>query len=240
MSQPAMAQTVRSALTSMALVLLLAGSLSSRAAGQVFNYLDPIVDVSPSGTNAWVDVNVSTWVPAGATGVIVQAYNESSSDLQYGVRQNGSTDTWMQGLTLQEDTASYFMVGVDSSRIFEVWQNNSVIITYLVGYTTSGVTFFPNAIDKSLSSTGTWQDVNISADTTDTAIGAILIMRSTTTASDSYAVRKKGSSDNRYKDLRANVSTGIMIGIDSSEIFQLKIQNTAIDTYLMVGLIRSS
>jgi hypothetical protein len=218
----------------------MAGTLCLGHAAQAatFNYLATPVEIGPSAASTWEDVNVSAWVPAGATGVIIQ-YVATASSEKYGVRKNGSSDTWMSAEnTAYSDTVGFLMTGVDSGRVLEVYEDDTAIKTYLIGYTMEGVTFFTNAVDKSLSTTGSYQDIDISGDTgAETAIGAILTVQNTT-SSDVYAVRKKGSTDDRYDAIKNSRSTSCLIGVDANEICQMKIAATTMDAYL-VGYVTS-
>ncbi len=216
-----------------AVVLLLAG----RAHGAVFNYISPPVDVTPAA-GAWNDVNVSAYVPVGTTGVIIQMYNPTGSGYHFGVRNNTSSDTWMlagTGKTALAGASGFFTVGVDGSRIFDCYVENTACKAYLVGYTNTGVTFFTNGVNKSLGSGGgTWTDINISGDTgANTAIGAIFIVKNVSATADNYGLRKKGSSDTRYQGLMAGHATGAIIGVDSAEICQMAIFDTNVDAYLV-------
>jgi hypothetical protein len=184
-----------------------------------------------------VDVDVSAYVPSGATGVILQMVNPvvPLTQYQYGVRKNGSTDTWMIGAkdTARGGSNLFFMTGVDANRIFEVYTETVEVKTYLIGYTMAGVTFYTNAIGKSLATTGTYQDVNISADTGGaTAIGAVFTVNETGAGTAAYALRKKGSTDDFYTDLRGEQATVQLVGVDAGEIAQMKIANVSIDLYL--------
>lgn len=108
----------------------LAAALVSQvpAGAQVFNYLAAPVDVTPSSANSWRDVDVSAWVPAGATGVILRVVNPDLVDrFEYGARNNGSTDTWM--LTVEserQEAMSFHMVGCDANRVFEVYTGSTM------------------------------------------------------------------------------------------------------------------
>ncbi|MGH9461798.1 MAG: hypothetical protein ACRD1X_11310, partial [Vicinamibacteria bacterium] len=207
-------------------------------AGQgVFQYLATPVNVTPSLTG-WRDVDVSSSIPVGATGVILQYWNKSGTNMDYGVRNNGSGDGFFLDST-KDQQQGWLMTGVDSNRIFEVYTEfTGVVETWLVGYTMSGVTFLTNRVDKSLGSTGTWQNINISGDTATTAIGAIFTVHNTDGSSQTYGLRKNGSGDNRVNILRANTATLGIIGVDSGEIAQMQIGNTTVDLYL-VGYVTS-
>ena len=115
----------------------------------------------------------STFNYLATPGVIIQ-YVATGSSEPYGIRENGSSDTWMSAEnTAYVDTIGFLMTGVDSGRVLEVYEGDTAIKTYLIGYTMEGVTFFTNAIDKSLSTPGSYQDVDISADASGSAIWAI-------------------------------------------------------------------
>ena len=210
--------------------------------GPVFRYLSAPVSVGPGTPNSWVDVDVSSYVPEGATGVILQVVSILSNE-QYGVRKNGSTDTWM----LDDDVAkngahAWLMSGLDSDRVFEVYTSDITVVTNLIGYTMDGAYFFTNAIDKSLTSTGSFEEIDISADTgSDTAIGAIFTVSNTDGGSaHAFALNKNGSDDDRYRDIRGGVATVALIGVDANEKAEMKIGNTAIDTYLIGYITRGA
>ena len=92
------------------------------------------------------------------------------------------------------------MVGVDSSRTFQVYtQDSTSIKLYLIGYTATGVTFLDNRIDKTPGTADSWQDVDISSDTGgDTAIAAI-VAGFGNGGSDEFGLQKPATTpDNRY------------------------------------------
>jgi hypothetical protein len=158
-----------------------------------------------------------------------------ATQYQYGVRMNGSTDTWMVGTknTARGAATLFFMTGVDANRIFEIYTQDVAVKTYLLGYTMAGVTFYTNAIDKSLASAGTYQDVNISADTGgNTAIGAIFTVNETGVGAAAYALRKKGSTDDFYSQIRADNATVQLVGVNMGEVAEMQIANLSLDLYL--------
>ena len=131
------------------------------------------------------------------------------------------------GNTVYRSSWTFLMVGVDSNRIFEVYTANTAVKTYLVGYTGQGVTFFTNAVSKATATTGSYVDVDISADTgSDMALAGIFIMKKTTTSDYSYALRKKGSTDDFYYYMRKGAAAAYIVGLDANEVAQQKIENT--------------
>ena len=201
-------------------------SATTTSSEAVFNFIDP-VDVSPTSYAAWTDVDVSSYIPEGATGVILHI--STASNDAFGVRKNGSTDArYRYGYGGQHLWA---MIGVDVNRIFEADIANSGVAIWLVGYTTAGATFFTNAVDKSLAGTGAWTDIDISTDTgSDTAIGAIIEYHDVGGTGD-FGLRKNGSTDNR---VRRNLGHAwAVVGVDASEILEGYITDAGNDFYLV-------
>lgn len=189
----------------------------------------PIDRVSLTLDNSgWQDVDVTPYLPSGATGVIVHVYDTST--VAAGARKNGSTDTRTTSLQYQSQT--WFMIGVDSSRIFEVYKVSSSIYYYLVGYTMTGVTFFTNAYDKSLGSTGSWIDIDCSSEASG-ADGLIFEVIGGYANPCPTGFRMNGSSDNRlYQGWNRN-PWSVVIGCDGSEVIEGYIGTTNTDYYLV-------
>ena len=220
-----------------ALLVLALAAVALPAGAAVFNYLPTAPNVSPAGTG-WQDVDVSAYLPVGATGVIVQ-YIETvgSSDQDFGLRKKGSTDGFFTDAA-KANFQGWMMTGVDSSRTFQVYRSDVSVQIYLLGYTMPGVTFFTNRIDKSAPGAGL-SDVSIAADTgSDTAIGAIFHAQNSSGSSIDYVVRKKGSTDNRFTGLRADNVNVVIIGVDGNETAEQRIATTPLDLYL-VGYVTS-
>lgn len=194
-------------------------------------------EVTPGSADAWTDVDVSGSVPAGATGIILHFVLPGvASEEEVGWRKNGSTDNRTR--VMYTDSHFWCAVGVDASRICELYVGHITNIdVYLVGYFGSESSFFTNAPDKSLGSTGAWTDIDISADTGgDTAIGAIVEVESLSTYYQ-WGLRKNGSSDDRRSQLHA-YHCGAIMGVDGSEILEGHIENTNVNFYLS-GYVKS-
>ena len=188
--------------------------------------------VTPATAGSWQDVDVSLYIPIGATGVIVQWVGELATDWDYGIRMNGSSDTF--GLRkAYGDAQGFLMTGVDGNRVFEVYTESTSVTTYLIGYMMGGVNFFLNALQKSLSLTTAWEDVDIGADTSaDTAMGAIFTVVNTSASSREFGVRMKGSSDSRTNDLRLDTAVLSLIGVDTNEFAQFYREDAGVELYL--------
>ena len=191
------------------------------------------------GLSGWRTVNVSAWVPVGATGVILQDVNTAGDRYEYGVRHMDCNLTWM--LTEQSsrhESLGWHMVGLDANREFELYHENSSLKTYLLGYTMEGVTFFVDAIDM-LVTAGGWQDVNVGLHTgTDTAIGAIFVVMDTTRTDYLVGLEMKGSTDFIYNDKDKGDCDVALIGLDENQFAQTRIENNAVHIYL-IGYVTS-
>jgi len=196
---------------------------------QTFYPIDP-VEVTPGTANAWTDVDVSSYVPEGATGVILHVENASAfSSYDIGLRKNGSTDSREEWIG--KDCHAWAMIGIDANRVFEAYIGHTTNINiYLVGYTITGVTFATNAYDKSLTTTDTWTDIDC-APQAPNAIG--LIFEIVGTGGLNYGLRKNGSSDDRYSGAYYHSCFGAVIGCDANQICEGYTETIANDFFLV-------
>ena len=196
---------------------------------QTFFPLDSPIEITPSSTG-WVSVNLSSYIPEGATGVVLHFVNTSSSSLQVGARKPG--DTVLAANYMHASIHTWCMAGVDSNRYVDIYVGDTTYIdVYLVAYTKSGVTFLNNAVNVSPSTLGSWQDVNLSSYCPN-AIGAIFIISGTGTAY-TFGLRKKGSTDNRYSAVYYYNLMGFVVGCDSSQVVQAYSGSTNLKFYLI-------
>lgn len=203
-------------------------------AAPAINYLPAPVDVTPAIAGSWVDVDVSLYVPPGATGVLVLYHNPSGFDRAYGIRRNGSTDSWQTEVEAPSGAQGWLMTGLDPNGGFEVYTGSTSVRTYLLGYTMEGVTFFTNRVQKTIGFLNSWRDVNISADTgVDTAIGAIFTVTNDSFGQNQFGLRKKGSSDDRVRELDSKGSTLGLVGVDASEVAEFQVDDSDVDLFLV-------
>ncbi len=203
------------------------------SAAPAFNYLPAPADVSVGVAGAWVDVDVSTYVPPGATGVLVLVRNPTAGDRAYGIRKNGSTDPWESESTLINSQQTWLMTGLDPDGVFEIYAENTALEFYLYAYTMNSVQFLTDRIDKSVAPSA-WTDVDITADTgVDTAIGAVFTVLNRSGSAQRFALRRQGSGDDRYSALEKNAATLGLIGVDGADQAEMRIESSLVDLYLV-------
>lgn len=185
--------------------------------------------------SAWTDVDVSAYVDAGNTaGIILEIVNPTGTEYVWGIRKNGSSDPRKKGL---EDTGhTWVAIGVDSNDIFEFYMANTAIDFYIVGYISSSEgAFFTNAVNKSLGSTGSWIDIDISGDTGgDTAVMAFWqIVNTSVGTTHNFGLRENGSTDDRKTGgLFQNDLRGAMMSVDVNEILEGWIASVQVDFFM--------
>ncbi|MBA7550274.1 hypothetical protein ES705_42784 [subsurface metagenome] len=191
---------------------------------QSFYPLPEPVKLTLTAASAWTDMDVSAYVPVGATGVILHIVNKDSPpDYAIGLRKKGSTDN----RTEEIHRVSHFwaMIGVDENRKFQSYVGDTTEIEiYLVGYTATGVVFFDNAYDKTPGVTNSWQDIDLSAECPG-AIGVIVEITASAPTYNDYGLRKYGSTDNRYEG--TEMHNWAIIGCDTSQVMQAFIGHAA-------------
>lgn len=192
---------------------------------QTFFPITP-VDVTPS-TGSWLDVDCSSHIASGATGVLLHIVNAGAA-YSAGIRKNGSTDARYSDIYI--GAHHWSAIGVDANRKFEARLENASTDIYLVAYTMSGVTFFTNAYDKSLSWYDAWRDLDCSSQCP-SAIGLIWEPIAGTQGYV-YGFRKNGSTDDRKLSLNSFATIGVIIGCDGSQVCEGWADTSTIDFYL--------
>ena len=96
-------------------------------------------DVTPSTIGAWTTVDVSAYVPQGATGVLltIEGKPGTSGEYKVDVRKTGSTDDHVSQFTYGTylyNNVRFVMVGLDENRRFDVYLGSDIYAVYLWGY----------------------------------------------------------------------------------------------------------
>jgi len=180
-------------------------------------YIDPWVAVTPATkNNTWQDVDVSSFVPEGATGVLVWLYvNHASTSYTAGVRKKGSTDDIKD--LLGAATSITVAIGLDENRVFQVYSANATnVLVYVLAYFTSDAVFFTNAVAVPVSAAWTARD--LSGSIPEGAVWAFFIMK--VPAAFRLGVRPTGSTDLDYPSY--TFINGRMSGVNAAR---------SVDTY---------
>jgi len=203
--------------------------------------IEPPVEIANAGVSyAWTDINVSAYVPVGATGVILHVDRGATGAVRdYGIRMNGNADT-RDGNAGAGLSHGWAIVGIDANRIFEFYNVGplSRCALDLIGYTTAGVDFTPsiaNAPEISPAA-GAWNTVNLGPGGLGlipaNAIGVIIEVYDFT-PNDTFGLRQNGSTDNRITaSLGNHMSFSYVIGVDAGQIIELYRGTTGIRFYL--------
>ena len=195
------------------------------------------IEKTVTADDTWRDIDASGDIPAGATGAVCCLYNDSTStDYYVGIRKNGSISTLTRGRCTYNRRYTFQLCGVDGNRVFEGLRGNTAVHIMLIGYTKNPITFFTDPVDKSLSQTSQWTDIDVTNDTDPAADGAILFMRNSSSSTNPYGdSRKNGSSDDHstYGRFAYNECRGAAVGLDAGQVFEGWIDNTVLDFYLI-------
>jgi len=202
----------------------LCGYLTSTEAG----WITTGTNVTPPGTG-WLDIDLSSYVPVGSQFAILEIHSTSTNGMNF--RRKGSGDTRQPIATEQH---FWTIVGVDASRICQIWKEfNFGASVYIVGYVLTG-TPKDTGYDVSCTSTGIYQNRDLSGDSPPAGTGAAIIEVQVGEAAGTFDLRKDGISEIHYHS--GNYFNGAYIVPLESNIFEGKVSSLNID-YWVLGYI---
>lgn len=185
-------------------------------------------DISPGATGAFTDVDLDSFfgsLPADVSMVLLEVYNNSGGTEAMGARKNGSTDNRTD--ILRHHGLQGMWVGVDADNILELYKASVATEFYAVAYAQDAdAEFLTNGIQKSVSS-GSYQDIDVSADFTGIAIAVCLEWQ----GGVAYGHRTNGSTDNRVVISQSHLHT--MAGCDVDEITEVFRTSGGVNPFLM-------
>ena len=194
-------------------------------------FLDTPVDKSLGATGAWTDIDLSSDVPAGATGAIFRIKNNAGWSRDFGIRNNGSTDDRYE--SIGKNAQEFAIIGLDAARICEGKIATVDVDFFLVGYTEKDVTFLTNGTDKSLGATGAWTNIDLSGDIAAGSVAAIFEVINVGGSHSDVGLRKNGSTDDRHTDVFAGHHIFMVVGVDANRICEGYVQTVDVDFYLL-------
>ena len=195
-------------------------------------------DISLSTTGSWQDIDVSPYLPVGATGAIVEVVNTgTSSSYTAVVRGKEDTRDYMSNPAFEEieaETHRWQIVKVDSNRLIQGYIEHIDIDFKLLGYTIgSDPAFFTTPPDITPGTTGSWTPVDVSGYVDIDADGVILFIDSIDSTDRAYGIREVGSSySTTNRELEEYGNTMYLVGINASDQFDAYIENANVKIYL--------
>jgi archaellum component FlaG (FlaF/FlaG flagellin family) len=203
-------------------------------------------DISLITAGSWRDMDLSSVVPVGTTGVIVEIVNTDVTDTLSGlVRGKEDTRDYISNLNFQrvaDETHRWQIVKVDSDRVIQGYVEDRQIDFKLLGYTMgTDPSYFNTPFDITPATESAWTIADVSAFVDADADGVILFIVSTQDGDRNYGVREIGSSfSTTNRDLENFSSTMYMVGLDAS--YQFEVYHTDFDDvkFYLVGQTKGS
>jgi hypothetical protein len=176
--------------------------------------------VSQTGTNwAWVEKDLSAICP----GAIAIIFEMLADGMFYGLRPHGSTqDRYQAGYY-----HSWGVIGCDANQHIDYYKSTATQYLYIIGYITQDAVFPVDAEDISLSTTGSYESIDLTGKNAEMAFIDVLGM-----ANQKYALREAGSAEDIYRNLDGQHNWGI-IGVSDAGFIEGKIQATDVDFWLV-------
>lgn len=197
------------------------------------NFFVNAKNVSPGNYASWQNVDVSAYIPAGATGVIVELSDTEEIGKKMGTRHPDSvqdfstrTEAFLIGGHI------YQICGVNSSRVFQAYIEDAYCEVWLVGYTDASVVLFTDMTEYA-AGVGTFVDNNVADIVSGDATGIICqFLLKEGAPQYNGVIRKKGSTDDESgKDLIKG-PVDALCGLSDSKIFQARVSDADLEIWV--------
>ncbi|MBA7581625.1 hypothetical protein ES708_23533 [subsurface metagenome] len=190
----------------------------------IFNSIEPqLWTAGVSGM--WRAQDLSLIVHPDATGVILHIINRDPGEANYtGFRKTGSNLIYLGDM--KTNSQMWGICGLNEAKQLDLfatktgWQD-----FWVMGYTGREVHFLDNPVDIRPTVAGVWQTKDLSA-VCPNALAIIVQLGGATHWSKFYALRKNGSTDNRYY---SQIKDCAIIGCDTEQKIQIKMQQVEIE-----------
>lgn len=187
------------------------------------------IPCTPGTTGSWQETDLSASVPDNSTGVILQVYRSVNTAYDFGARMHGSTDNRVQENNVWN--TPLVVIGCDENQTIDIYIENSNQKVYLMGYIFAGATFYTNATDLSLGTTGSY--VTLSDNIPEGGyLGFIEVAAS---SAWNYSLREYGSSgtsDNIYAYVYKHTWAVVPCATEN-QLIEGKIANGVVDFFLV-------
>ena len=169
-------------------------------------------------------------VDADADGVILLIRSIDDRDQVYGIREMGSSYSTTD-MKLRKYSNTMYFVGLDASKHFEAYIENTNIEIYLVGQTKGSVIYYVDDIAVSDPTTGSWQQLDADDYSVDSgANGLILLLE--TTKGKLAGLRHADSTDDWDKKLEGNKHLQGAVGLNTANIWSEYIQGNEVNVFI--------
>lgn len=187
----------------------------------------------PDGNHdAWTDIDISASVTAGERAYLAFLLIDqgvTSGQTFWGLRKNGSTDSRVGFSSTGYNDLRGACVGLDSNEIFEGYISETDLNFWLLGYMKKGIVAFTNGVNYATGTTGSYQNVDFSANIP--SGNTIAFYQFYEAAEAMAAIRPNGSARDIYADVPSQ-QWGFT-DMDGSRVAQQKIETVDVDLYLM-------
>ena len=192
------------------------------------SYFDTPLDVTPSTEDAWTNADVSAFVDADADGVILFIVNTKNGATKYGVREVGSSFS-TTNRNLDNRSSTMYLVGIDASDQFQVYNEKFVDIKfYLVAQTKGSVVYNTNDVAVTDPAIGSFEELDAD-DYTVPAVANGLILRMVSSSSQIAALRHGDSTDSWTPEVASDTHIQAAIGINDSNVWDEYIESNDVD-----------
>ncbi|MEE8363918.1 MAG: hypothetical protein V3S18_07605, partial [Dehalococcoidia bacterium] len=210
-----------------------------RRDGYGFIWFTDASDITPGTPDEWVNLDLSAYLPLGATGAVVEVVNSDKNKL-FSAVVRGVEDTreYMASPTAQRlggKNHRWQVVKVDASRQIQGYvESITKIQLQLIGYTVgTDPEYWTTPPDITPGTTGAWTAVDVSSSVDSDATGVILMIDSVGTDTV-FGVRETGGA---FNDLAHVISgqgnTVYFVGIDADDRFDMYLADGTVNVYLV-------
>lgn len=193
-------------------------------------YFDAGINKTPAGTG-WQDIDCSLNVPVNTKFAIFEHSNAASTQ-GINFKKKGSGDLRQPSY---DHSHLWYVVGLDTNRLCQVYLEASESNTiYLVGYINYGISN-ETANDVSLSITGSYQDIDLSALAPSNALAVIIETKGIAGTGQYYGLKPNDHVNDFYPSangLYYDSTVFDVIALDAGKIIDGKISATSIDFYV--------
>jgi len=193
-------------------------------------FLNPYQNITIPSDSSWQTINLSSYLPVGATGVILKQYVIPHTSYQMGFRRTGDSESliyythWL--------TQASLVCGVDSSRRVDIWTGSTIDMSWNVaGYFTTDAAFM-NAVNLTPAGTG-WSTIDVSSYVTGTPKFAVFKI-GPNSGTNSLGVRAKATTPDSRLTAVGNIGfRSFIVPLDASSQCEVyKSEASGFDLYL--------